>query len=59
MSSNPETFQTLMYIFSDEGTPKSYRTSNIFSVNTYKFVTDKVSSFQAATHLIQSMTDAS
>jgi catalase len=39
MSSNPETFNTLMLNFSDYGTPKSYRHSCIYSVNTYKFVT--------------------
>ncbi|KAK6333010.1 hypothetical protein TWF718_010834 [Orbilia javanica] len=38
MSSNPETFNTLMLIFSDCGTPRSYRFCDIFSANTYKFV---------------------
>lgn len=37
MSRNPETFHTLMYIFSDRGTPKSYRESDVYGVNTYKF----------------------
>ncbi|KAF3905863.1 Catalase [Arthrobotrys entomopaga] len=40
MSSNPETFNTLMLIFSDNGTPKNYRHCDIFSANTYKFVTE-------------------
>ena len=44
MSSNPETFNTLMLNFSDGGTPKSYRHSCIYSVNAYKFVTPSVSS---------------
>ena len=37
MSRNPETFHTLMSIFSDRGTPKSYRYAHAYSVNTYKF----------------------
>ncbi|KAF8527727.1 peroxisomal catalase [Trichophaea hybrida] len=37
MSRNPEVFNTIMLIFSDCGTPKSYRNSNIYGVNTYKF----------------------
>jgi len=57
MSSNPETFNTLMLIFSDCGTPKSYRHSNIFSVNAYKFVKDDVRLSQIARSLIQSETD--
>ncbi|KAI9856669.1 MAG: hypothetical protein M1813_008816 [Trichoglossum hirsutum] len=34
MSSNPEVFNTLMLIFSDNGTPMSYRNANIYGVNT-------------------------
>jgi len=37
MSRNGETFHTIMSIFSDRGTPKSYRYAHIYSVNTYKF----------------------
>ncbi|KAK3942602.1 catalase-like domain-containing protein [Diplogelasinospora grovesii] len=37
MSRNPEAFHTLMYIFSDAGTPRSYNYAMIHSVNTYKF----------------------
>lgn len=37
MSGNAETFHAIMMIFSDRGTPKSYRTSEIFGLNTYKF----------------------
>ena len=44
MSSNPETFNTLMLNFSDSGTPMSYRHSCIYSVNAYKFVTSSVGS---------------
>jgi len=40
MSSNPETFNNIMVTFSDNGTPKSYRHANIYSVNTYKFTKD-------------------
>ncbi|KID96328.1 Catalase-like domain, heme-dependent, partial [Metarhizium majus ARSEF 297] len=38
MSHNPETFNTIMKIFSDEGTPKTYRDVRIFSINAYKFI---------------------
>lgn len=37
MSRNPETFHSIMSIFSDRGTPKSYRNAHIYGVNTYKF----------------------
>ncbi|RYP90223.1 hypothetical protein DL770_003644 [Monosporascus sp. CRB-9-2] len=34
MSRNPETFNTIMSVFSDRGTPQNYRHSDIYSINT-------------------------
>ncbi|KAL9110161.1 MAG: hypothetical protein Q9227_005221 [Pyrenula ochraceoflavens] len=34
---NAEGYHTLMFVFSDRGTPVSYRYADIFSINTYKF----------------------
>ncbi|EYE90054.1 heme-dependent catalase [Aspergillus ruber CBS 135680] len=34
---NPEAYNTLIRLFTDEGTPKSYANLNYFSVNTYTF----------------------
>ncbi len=34
---NSEAFHALMMIFTDRGTPKSYQSSEIFGLNTYKF----------------------
>ena len=36
---NSEAFHALMMIFTDRGTPKSYQSSEIFGLNTYKFTT--------------------
>jgi catalase len=34
---NAEGYNFLMYLFSDMGTPVSYRYADIFGINTYKF----------------------
>lgn len=34
---NRETYNTVIRLFTDEGTPKSYANLNYFSVNTYTF----------------------
>ncbi|KAJ9253151.1 hypothetical protein DTO195F2_7212 [Paecilomyces variotii] len=36
-NNNAEAYNALMYIFSDLGTPVSYRYADIYSINTYKF----------------------
>jgi catalase len=36
-NSNAEGYNALMTLFSDVGTPWSYRYANIFGINTYKF----------------------
>jgi catalase len=51
MSLNQETFHSLMFIFSDSGTPKSYCNSRIFGVNTYKFTTKNNKFYYVKIHL--------
>jgi catalase len=34
---NPEGYHAIMMLFSDRGTPVSYRYADIFGINTYKF----------------------
>ena len=36
-TSNAEAYNALMFLFSDMGTPWSYRYLDIFGINTYKF----------------------
>ncbi|AMA48675.1 MULTISPECIES: catalase [Flavobacterium] len=40
-SKTPEATQTLTWLMSDNGTPKSYREMDGFGVNTFKFINDK------------------
>ncbi|WES96531.1 catalase [Chryseobacterium arthrosphaerae] len=40
-SQTPEAIQTLTWLMSDNGTPKSYREMDGFGVNTFKFINDK------------------
>ncbi len=40
-SLTPEAIQTLTWLYSDNGTPKSYREMDGFGVNTFKFINDK------------------
>lgn len=44
-SHSPESTHMVTMLFSDRGTPKSYRNMHGFGVNTYKFVNDKGESF--------------
>lgn len=42
MNNNPETYHTLMTIFSDKGTPASFRHARIWGINTFKFIRAEV-----------------